>query len=287
MYTIVRNQTRIIQCPKRAVSEWKFVTNWDQFSDKLQSWDSASFYTKRKINFRSSFICSHFYLYTFAYILCTEQPSKTFLKSFEFTWILTVQNAPERVHEILYTLLIIPIVCRPTGIVPVMFSSQWHQGGGQFPPYGFRFFFFFFFWGGGIFFFLKLQFLMKLKFQISISPLGRAYRAYRWRDFHIGPMTIPLPVMPVDSVLCFSAKLANLRLSNIPKSLKFGENMTFATHQYTNISKIRCKWLYKFAMHDYLFKKMLPMLADGLQNWYFKRAPTPPPKKKNCLKLTW
>ena len=39
----VRNQTRIIQCPKRAVSEWKFVTNWDQFSDKLQSWDSASF----------------------------------------------------------------------------------------------------------------------------------------------------------------------------------------------------------------------------------------------------
>ena len=45
---------------KRAVSEWKFVTNWDQFSDKLQSWDSASFYIKRKINFRSSFICSHF-----------------------------------------------------------------------------------------------------------------------------------------------------------------------------------------------------------------------------------
>ena len=39
----VRNQTWIIQCPKRAVSEWKFVTNWDQFSDKLQSWDSASF----------------------------------------------------------------------------------------------------------------------------------------------------------------------------------------------------------------------------------------------------
>ena len=31
-------------------------------------------------------------------------------------WNLTVQNAPERVHEILYVLLIIPIVCRSVAL---------------------------------------------------------------------------------------------------------------------------------------------------------------------------
>ena len=110
-FILVRNQNRIIPCPKRAVSKCKFVTNWDPFFDKLQSMDSAN---ERSISeVRLSVVIS--YLYTSTYVLRSNIP-KTFLKSFEVTYILTVQNDPENVHEILSTILIISFVCRPVDL---------------------------------------------------------------------------------------------------------------------------------------------------------------------------
>ena len=74
------NQNRIIQCPKRAVSECNFVTNEDQFSDKFQSLDSASFTpNERPISeFRLS-VVTFISRYTSSYVITTEPHSKTFL----------------------------------------------------------------------------------------------------------------------------------------------------------------------------------------------------------------